>query len=162
MKKNNRGFTLIELLVVVLIIGILAAIALPQYQKSTYKARTVEAITIVDALTKAQEIYYLAHDEYSDDISKLDITIDPNLVRASGTAPQFEYKYTYKCSTSSCSGGTKDRNLPSIEFTFMHNKDFPNRKWCVGAKSDMALTICQSLGTWDPRGYQQGPYYLLK
>ena len=56
---NNGGFTLMELLVVVLIIGILAAVAVPQYNKAVEKARVAEAKVILNALQKAVEIYLL-------------------------------------------------------------------------------------------------------
>ena len=56
-KNTRRGFTLIELLVVVIIIAILAAIALPQYQKAVMKSRVAKIQTIMNTMDKVLSLY---------------------------------------------------------------------------------------------------------
>lgn len=73
--KNNQAFTLIELLVVVLIIGILAAVALPQYQKAVVKSRVSTIIPVGQAIWEAKETYYLANNEYVRDIDVLGLDV---------------------------------------------------------------------------------------
>lgn len=69
------GFTLVELLVVVLIIGILASVALPQYEKAVEKSRVAEALTFFNTLEKAEKSYQLATGRYTRNLDRLDIDI---------------------------------------------------------------------------------------
>ena len=72
----TRGFTLIELLVVVLIIGILASIAVPQYKKAVHKARMRAYLPTIRALAEAEELHYLVNNQYTrmSDREELDVS----------------------------------------------------------------------------------------
>ncbi|MDD6152858.1 MAG: type II secretion system protein [Elusimicrobia bacterium] len=80
---KNGGFTLIELLVVVLIIGILSAVALPQYQIAVAKARMSRFLPLMRSVDAAQQTYYMANGEYSKDLHALDIELPPGTVSES-------------------------------------------------------------------------------
>lgn len=104
---NKRAFTLIELLVVVLIIGILSAIALPQYQKAVERARMVEAITILRSIAQAHQVYYLANGTYLADtqLDLLDIDIPGKIITSGNTRGRTATKYyVYTPAASGCTG----------------------------------------------------------
>ena len=134
-KHTRRGFTLIELLVVVLIIGILAAIALPQYQKTVEKARIAEAISIGNSLQKAIDVYILEHGYPTGEAGigflgegtaytneTLDIELDGSM--QCGASPDTygycikgHFAYSIECWSDGCSIGVMQRD--NIERTFV-------------------------------------------
>ena len=73
--KNKQAFTLIELLVVVLIIGILAAVAVPKYQLAVHKSRYAALKNAAKSIYEAQQIYHLANGKYAGDFDELSIDV---------------------------------------------------------------------------------------
>ncbi|MGQ9865190.1 MAG: type IV pilin-like G/H family protein [Pseudanabaenaceae cyanobacterium] len=76
--RPNGGFTLIELLVVIIIIGILAAIALPSLLAQVAKSPQAEAKAIVGALNRSQQAYYLEKQTFTATLSALGLGISSN------------------------------------------------------------------------------------
>ncbi len=74
--KDKSGFTLIEMLVVVLIIGILAGIALPQYRQAVLKSKYSTLKIAARSIYESENRYYLVHNNYTDDLESLNIEIE--------------------------------------------------------------------------------------
>ena len=96
--QSEKGFTLIELLVVILIIGILAAIALPAFLNQRGKAQDTEAKSEVRTMQTAMETYYTDEQNYNTNPAGL-LAIEPALAEAgsltaSGTADTFTVSTT--------------------------------------------------------------------
>jgi len=73
--KNEQAFTLIELLVVVLIIGILAAVAVPQYQKAVEKSKATQALTLLKSMYQAAQTHLLASGQWPGTIADIDLEV---------------------------------------------------------------------------------------
>ncbi len=77
---NKKAFTLLELLVVVLIIGILAGIALPQYKKAVLRSRIIPYFPVLSSIKQSQESFYLTHSRYASRLNDLDIQLPASCV----------------------------------------------------------------------------------
>ena len=70
--RNNKGFTLIELMIVVVIIGILAALAIPRFSKASDRAKEKEADGVLKQVYTLQQTYYAQWGTYASDQTDLE------------------------------------------------------------------------------------------
>ena len=167
--QKNAGFTLIELLVVVLIIGILAAIALPQYNVAVAKARYTQAMVLANALRQAQDVYYLANGKYSLDLTNLDISVPTDgceFFQNNGAISCKDFNcYVYDGAEAAESVGDAYCVLKrsNTYLYYFASPRFDRSRYCGvhGATGDTAKKVCLSLGGKYSFTNNEIEYYLL-
>ena len=85
MLKCRKGFTLVELAVVVVIIGVLAAFAVPRFLSSVERSKAAEAFNYLSSVQAAQERYHARQGTYADTLDKLDIKMSASKYFTVGT-----------------------------------------------------------------------------
>lgn len=142
---KNRAFTLIELLVVVLIIGVLVAIALPQYRVAVAKADVAKVISLVKVIAEQQRVYHLANNRYADNLEDLDITVN---------APDDWWCHLYKGSSVTGENNAvecaKPINNPTLAVVYYYGertnrREMENQIYCW-TNDTFARRVCSTFG----------------
>jgi len=168
--SNEKGFTLIELLVVVLIIGILAAVALPQYQVAVGKARMARLLPLVRAVKNAQEVYYMANGEYAVHFDDLDVAVPPplSITPEAGSWPGDQANYdnysVHVLSSARRVYGNTDFSGSYLQYGILLANgatDFPCQELAIVINDGLAGKIIRSMGGVKQRENGSVVYYCL-
>lgn len=140
----KKGFTLIELLVVVLIVGILSAVALPQYNVAVQKSRLSEGFVLARAVRDAEQSYYLANGAYTSDFTALDFGLPAGWTVAGNTA-----RYGDKSVVLAVAGET-DKAVNSVYVHVNHTTGiefyFNGARELCFSSSEVGKKACKSRG----------------
>ena len=154
---NKKAFTLLELLVVIIIIGILAAIALPQYQLSVDKADFAKMQETAKSIVEAYKHYYLTHGVTTKDFDYLYLEF-PNAEKyVSNYYNCITLQDMYCCMSTggsdtigSVSCGKKDLSFIFSEQVFTYNFVEQHKRYCYALNNNArAKRLCKSLGKYD-------------
>lgn len=156
----NKGFTLIELLVVVLIIGILSAVALPQYTKAVEKSRATEAITLLGNLSTAEQVYQMSTGSFTNDMTLLDLQLPGVVAATPSTAKTKNFNLTITSTSpltavaERANGGTvvaSGDNQYAITLTL--TTDGVITRKCTQSKNSTTVTaMCKSIANGNAQG----------
>jgi len=138
----KKAFTLIELLVVVLIIGILAAVALPQYELAVAKSRIVSLFPLMKSIENAQQVYYLANNRYASDFSKLDIQMPAGAVEESAVEVTYN---NFRCVMGYNSGAYNSLYCRSLLYKVRIERYYNGYTMCWVIDNDpLGVKICKN------------------
>ena len=146
-----KAFTLIELLVVVLIIGILAAIALPQYEKAVYKSRLAEAMINIKAIENCFDEYVLTNGLPTSTVYLKDMGCSAELSGGEWDGNKYKtkyFEYNPNCSSERCflsvQGGHLSGGAEDFVATAQSHKTSPT-KYCYTNLNSKGRVACQML-----------------
>ena len=157
--QNKKGFTLIELLVVVLIIGILAAIALPKYQLAIDKTQFANMQIMASTIRKAYHHYLLIHNKGPTSFADLDLDFSPDLEEYKPLSHFACITLTdmYVCISGGGSGYTGNVRIFTKDLSFMYMENLLTKaelqddftRSCYAADdSERGKRLCQDMGKY--------------